>query len=86
MNIDVSAQKRMDDNWNVDGNRRISRQWTCVAQFTKLSEEPPSGYTWFGVRLTQNSSNVQPPIIYGWRPGKICRNAFTQKRETALGC
>ena len=47
-NLDVKQEKRIDDNWNIDGSRNLSDPWTDFTQFTLLEEKPPDGYMWSG--------------------------------------
>ena len=39
--LDVAQEKRVDDRWNVDGNRNLSDSWTGFTRFTLLNETPP---------------------------------------------
>ena len=39
--LDVLQQSRMDDQWNIDGNRNLSEPWTGFTQFTKTNEKHP---------------------------------------------
>ena len=45
--LDVAQEKRIDDYWNVDGNRNLSDSWTL------LNETPPEGFMWSVGRLTK---------------------------------
>ena len=38
-NLDVKQEKRIDDNWNIDGSRDLSDNWTCFTQFILLEEK-----------------------------------------------
>ena len=58
--LDVAQEKRIDDNWNVDGDRNLSDSWTGFTRFTLLSESPPEGYMWSGVRLTKIQTTSRP--------------------------
>ena len=51
--MDVLLESRIDDVWNVDGDRSLSELWTGFTRFTILIEKPPDGYTWSGRRLTK---------------------------------
>ena len=42
-NLDVKQEKRIDDNWNIDGSRDLSDPWTGFTQFTLLEEKLPDG-------------------------------------------
>ena len=44
--LDVAQEKRIDDYWNVDGDRNLSDSWTGFTRFTLLNETPPKGYMW----------------------------------------
>ena len=44
--LDVAQEKRIEDHWNVDGNRNLSDSWTSCTRFTLLNETPPKGYMW----------------------------------------
>ena len=35
-NLDVKQERRIDDNWNIDGSRNLSDYWTGFTQFTLL--------------------------------------------------
>ena len=59
--FDVAQEKRIDDHWNVDGNRNLSDSWT---RFTLLIETPPKGYMWFGRRLTKIHTISRPDHIW----------------------
>ena len=52
-NLDVKQEKRIDDNWNIDGSRDLSDSWTIFTQFTSVSEKLPEGHMWSGERLTK---------------------------------
>ena len=43
-NLDVKQEKRIDDNWNIDGSRDLSDYWTGFTQFILSEEKPPDGY------------------------------------------
>ena len=51
--LDVALEKRIDDYWNVDGNRSLWDPWTGFTRFTLLNETPPKGWMWSGARLTK---------------------------------
>ena len=59
-NLDVKQEKRIDDNWNIDGSRDLSDLWTGFTQFTLLEEKAPDGYTWSGGRLTRKQLTSRP--------------------------
>ena len=81
--LDVAQEKRIDDNWNVDGDRNLSDSWTGFTRFTLLNETPPEGYMWSGGRLTKIQTTSRPDHIWpdAWtRIGKAA-----QKREKKNG-
>ena len=41
--LDVLLESRIDDCWNVDGDRDLSEPWTGFTQFTSWNEKPPDG-------------------------------------------
>ena len=54
-NLDVTQEKRVDDDWNVDSNRSLSNSWKGFTQFALLKEKSPKGHMWSGERLIQNT-------------------------------
>ena len=68
-NLDVKQEKRIDDYWNIDGSRDLSDSWTGFPQFTLLSEKPPEGYKWSGMRLTKRQATSRPDHLWPelWR-------------------
>ena len=53
-------ESRIDDHWNIDGSRDLSDSWTGFTQFTPVSDKPPEGYLWSGVRLTKRHATSRP--------------------------
>ena len=51
--VNVMQEKRVDDYWHVDSNRRLSDSWKGFTKFTLLREKLPKGYIWSGWRLTK---------------------------------
>ena len=86
--LDVAQEKRIDDCWNVDGNRSLSDSWTGFARFTLLNETPPKGYMWSGQRLTKIQTTSRPDHIWtdAWtRMGKAAQRRVKARmgnRET----
>ena len=58
-NLDVKQEKRIDDNWNIDGSRDLSDSWTSFTQFTLLEEKPPDGYMWSAWETDKTAGNIQ---------------------------
>ena len=40
-NLDVEQERRIDDDWNMDGSRDLSGSWTGFTQFALLEEKAP---------------------------------------------
>ena len=68
-NLEVMQESRIDVYWNIDGSRDLSDSWTGFTQFTLLSEKPPDGYMWSGVRLTKRQATSRPDHLWTelWR-------------------
>ena len=41
-NLDVLQEKRITENWHIDGDRTLSDSWTGFKKFTLLNEETSS--------------------------------------------
>ena len=63
-NLDVKQEKRIDDDWNIDGSRDLSDPWTGFTQFTLLEEKPPNGCMWSGERLTRKQLTSRPDHLW----------------------
>ena len=68
-NLDVKQERRIDDDWNIDGSRDLSDPWTGFTQFTLLEEKPPDGFMWSGGDWRGNSLHPGQ-IIYGQDSGR----------------
>ena len=44
--LDVMPEKRVEDYWNVDGERELSDAWTDFTRFIVLKEMLFDGCTW----------------------------------------
>ena len=53
-------ERRIDDDWNIDGSRDLSDSWTGFTQFFLLEKKPPEGYVWSGWRLTRKQLTSRP--------------------------
>ena len=81
--LDLAQEKRIDDYWNVDGNRSLLNPWTGFTSFALLNETPPKGYMWSGVRLTKIQTTSRPDHIWpdAWtRIGKAAQKREKQER------
>ena len=41
--LDVMFERRIEDYWNIQGDRDLSDSWTEYSRFTMLDEKPPDG-------------------------------------------
>ena len=73
--LDVAQEKRIDDYWNVDGNRNLSDSWTG---FTSLNETHSRGFMWSGERLTTIQTTSRPDHF---RPDAWIRVGSAAKRN-----
>ena len=69
--LDVLQEKRIDDNWNVDSRRhlskcleRIHKKKLGFTKFTLLKEKPPKGYVWSEGRLTKIQTTTRPDHVW----------------------
>ena len=53
--LDVMLERRMDEYWNIEGDRDVSDSWTGFTRFTILDEQPPNGHAWSGERLKRKT-------------------------------
>ena len=74
-------ERRIDDNWNIDGSRDLSDSWTGFTQFTLLEEKPPDGYMWSGERLTRKQVTSRPDHLWPQLWIKMGRNAQLKERQ-----
>ena len=56
--------EKMEDYWNVDGERELSDAWTGFTRLILLNERPPVGYTWSGERLTRKQKTSRPDDVW----------------------
>ena len=57
-------ERRINDYWNIEGNRNLSDTWMGFTRFTILDEKPPDGFSWSGWRLTKKQTT--PRTHYLW--------------------
>ena len=58
-NLNVKQEKRIDDDWNIDGSLDLSDPRTGFKQFTLFEEKPPDGYMWSGVEINEKTAYIQ---------------------------
>ena len=80
-NLDVKQEKRIDDNWNIDGSRDLSDYWTGFTQFILLEEKPPNGYMWSGWRLTRKQLTSRPDHLWPEHWKKMGKNAKLKEKQ-----
>ena len=59
--LDVLLDSRIDEYWNVDGDRELSWPWSGFTQSTILNEKPPHGYT---RRLTKVQATSRDDFLW----------------------
>ena len=79
--MDVKQERRINDNWNIDGSRDLSGSWTGFTQFTLLEEKPPEGYMWSGERLTRRQLTSRPDHLWPELWIKLGRNAELREKQ-----
>ena len=62
--LDVLLDSRIDEYWNVDGDRELSWPWCGFTQSTILNEKPPNGYTWFWERLAKVQATSRDDFLW----------------------
>ena len=78
-NLDVLQEKRIDDNWNVDADRRLLDSWKGFTKFTLLKENLPKEFLWSGERLTKIQATTRPENLRPEVWSKMAKAA--QKKE-----
>ena len=79
--LDVKQERRIDDNWNIDGSRDLSDPWTVFTQFTVLEEKSSDGYMWSGWRLTKRQATSRPDHLWPELWTKLGRNAKLREKQ-----
>ena len=80
-NLDVKQEKRIDDDWNIDGSRDLSDPWTGFTQFTLLDEKALDGYTWSGGRLTRKQLTSRPDHLWPQLWKSMGKNAKLKEKQ-----
>ena len=81
--LDVMLERRIDDYWNIEGDRDLAGSWTGFTRFTMLEEKPPDGYTWSEGQLTKKQSTSRPDYLMPeiW---KVMSEAAQGKEKTEV--
>ena len=82
-NLDAKQEKRIDDNWNIDGSRDLSDPWTSFTRFTLLEEKAPDGDMWSGERLTRKQLTSRPDHLRPELYEKMGKNAKLKEKQKA---
>ena len=80
-NLDVKQERRIDDDWNIDGSRDLSDSETGFTQFTLLEEKPPDEYMWSGWRLTRKQLTSRKDHLLPELWIKMGRTAKLKERQ-----
>ena len=75
--LDVLLESRIDDYWNVDGDRMLPVPWTAFTQFT-ISNDKTSRWLLVVRREIDESSS---PILHDQKFGQRCRKVLNKKIE-----
>ena len=78
--LDVMLERRIDDYWNIEGNRNISDSWTGFTRFTILDEKPPDVYSGPGGGSRKNK-RYPGLTAYGQRYGKTCQKQRNERKN-----
>ena len=62
--LDVMLEKKIENYWNVDGEKELSDAWTGLTRFVLLKKRPPERYTWSGERLTKKQKTSRPDDVW----------------------
>ena len=73
--LDVMLERRIDDYWNVDGNRDLSDSWTGFTRFTILDEKPP---------VDKEANDIQARLLVARDMERHVRSSVT-KSKTKVG-
>ena len=57
-------ERRIDDYWNIEGNRDLSDSWTGFTRFTMLDEKTPDGFSWSSGRLTKKQTTSRSDYLW----------------------
>ena len=81
--LDVMLERRIDDHWNIEGDRELSDSWTGFTRFTLLEEKSPNGCTWCGWRLAKSKQHPGQ-ITRGQKYGNICQMQLNAEKKSGL--
>ena len=70
--LDVFQESRVDNYWNTDMNRNLSKSWTGFTKFKILNEKIPKGYMWSSGRLVKKFKQLPDLTICGQKCVPTC--------------
>ena len=79
--LDVAKEKRIDDYWNVDGDRTLSDSWTSFTRFTLLNETPPKRWRWSREGDWQKSKRHHVQITHCLTPGQELEKPLKEEKN-----
>ena len=77
---DVVLERRVDDSWNIEGDRDLSDAWTGSTRFT-ISNETPPGHTWVREAADKISSNIKARSLVARDMEKTCQMQLNEKKN-----
>ena len=82
-NLDVLQEKRIDDNWDVDGDKTLSDSWTGFTKFTFFNEKFLPGSSWSGERPTKIQATTWPDCLWPeiWTSKKRWKQEWTLEKS-----
>ena len=84
IDLDIAQEKRIDDCWNVDGNKNIQIRGQACTKFILLKETSPKGYMWSRRRLTKIQTGYSTRSYLARSLDKNWESR-SEKRKTRMG-
>ena len=79
--LEVMLDRRIDDCWNIEGDRDLSDSWTGFTRFTVLKEKPADGFSSSGERLTRKQTTSRPATLFPERWKKMSEAAQRKDKQ-----
>ena len=78
-------ERRMDDYWNIEGNRDLSDSWTGFTWFTILDEKKTSKWVYM-VRgaVDEEANNIQARLLVARDMERHVRSVEKKKRRKSV--
>ena len=80
-NLAVRQERRIDDNWSIDGSRDLFDCWTGFTQCTPAEEKPPDVFLLSGWRLTRRQVTSRPDHLWPELWIKLGRKAKLKEKH-----